>query len=60
MTIYELEKKMKFLDELSILELLNINSDDLVDRFCDRIEDKQDVLEEMFYTEEKGMGYYES
>lgn len=33
------------LDEVTLLELLNIHSVDLVERFEDVIEDKQDKLE---------------
>lgn len=36
------------LDEVSLLEILNISSQELVDRFEDIIEEKQDKLERDF------------
>lgn len=46
LTIVDLEERLKQLDEVSILELLEINSEEIVDRFYDKIEDKLDKLEE--------------
>lgn len=37
--------RLKLLDEVTILELLEIYSDELVDRFMDKIEEKQEFLE---------------
>lgn len=37
--------KLKKQDEVTILELLEIYSDELVDRFMDKVEDKIDFLE---------------
>ena len=37
---------LKRVDEISLLEILNISSEDLVDRFTDKIEDKYDDLRE--------------
>ena len=34
------------LDEVSILELLNIHADELVEAFSDKIEEKQEYIEE--------------
>ena len=34
-------------DEISILEILDITSEELIDRFIDKIEDKQEELVEM-------------
>lgn len=34
-------------DEVSILELLNIDTEMLLDRFSDLVEDKQEYLEEI-------------
>ena len=33
------------MDEITLMETLDISSEDLVNRFVDRIEEKQDVLE---------------
>ena len=43
-TFEELKEALKRLDEVSLLELLGIQSDDLVDRFDDVIEKKQEYL----------------
>ena len=40
----ELQEKLKRLDEITLLELLEINADDLVERFADVIEEKYDSL----------------
>lgn len=45
LTLTELKQRIaERVDEISILELLEINSFDLVERFGDRIEDKFDSL----------------
>lgn len=43
-------------DEISILELLDIRSQDLVDRFQDKIEAKADFLRREFEEEEREHG----
>jgi hypothetical protein len=43
-TFEELKEALKRLDEVSLLELLGIQSDDLVERFDDIIEKKQEYL----------------
>ena len=37
-TLHELSEWLRTLDEVSLLELLDISSDDLVEQFADRIE----------------------
>ena len=44
LTFEELKEKLKQVDEVTLLELLEIHSDDLVERFEDYIEDKQEQL----------------
>lgn len=51
MTISDLCDKLKQVDEVSLLEMLNIRSDDIVDRFLDVIEDKADMLEGELFDE---------
>lgn len=48
LTFTELKEKLSMLDEVSLLEILNISSQELVDRFEDIIEEKQDKLERDF------------
>jgi ribosome assembly protein YihI (activator of Der GTPase) len=53
LTILDLFEKLKRLDEISLLEILNITAEELVDRFEDRIEAMFDQLvDELDDTEE--------
>ena len=45
LTIPEIKERLKQLPELDLLELLEITSEELVERFSDLIEDKVDTLE---------------
>jgi hypothetical protein len=47
LTIPDICDKLKRLDEVTILELLEVNSEEIVARFQDRIEDMADYLEEL-------------
>ena len=47
-TLDDLKDKLKQLDEVTLMELLEITSEDLVDRFSDLIEKQQDSLENDF------------
>ena len=42
LTIPDIMEKLKQVDEISLLEILEVSSEDLVNRFIDRIEDKAD------------------
>ena len=44
LTFKELKDRLVQLDEITLLELLNLSSEDLVDRFEDVIEDRFDQL----------------
>jgi hypothetical protein len=46
MTFYDLCKRLRTLDEITLLEVLEINSEDLVDRFEDLISKKMEMLVE--------------
>lgn len=50
-TLTELKDKLKQIDEISLLEVLGITSEDLVERFYDLIEDRYDELQEEFPPE---------
>ena len=43
-TLTELQSKLMLIDEISLMEILEITSEDLVNRFIDRIESKYDQL----------------
>lgn len=44
LTLQELKERLKRLDELSLLELLDVTSEEIVEMFVDRIEDNFDRL----------------
>ena len=44
-TLEDMKDKLKQLDEVTLMETLEITSEDLVERFVDRIEQKQETLE---------------
>jgi len=48
----ELIEKLKRFDEITLLELLNITTEDLVDRFEDYVESKYETLVEEVSDEE--------
>ena len=45
LTLIEIKDRLKQIDEVDLLELLEISSEDLVERFVDLIEDNFDKLE---------------
>lgn len=61
LTQYELEERLKREDEISLLELLDISSEELVERFKDRIEFYYDELVEQFddYSEEEENPFFD-
>ncbi len=46
LTLADVCSRLKRVDEVSLLEVLDIHSDDLVDRFEDKIEEMYDELAE--------------
>ena len=46
LTLIDIMDKLRMIDEVSLLEVLEITSEDIVDRFEDRIEEKMDYLRE--------------
>jgi len=51
-TLADIINHLRRIDEISLLEILEISSEDLIDRFTDKIEDKYDLLREDFEDEE--------
>jgi hypothetical protein len=51
LTFEELRDKLRQVDEISLLEILDISSEELVERFQDRIEDRIEELESDFEDE---------
>lgn len=50
-TLEELKERLASLDEITLMELLDIHSDELVEAFEDRIEEEQDKLKRMLDDE---------
>ena len=51
-TLADMILSLKRIDEISLLEVLEISSEDLVDRFTDKIENKYEQLAEDFEEEQ--------
>lgn len=51
---FELLEELRRLDEVTLLEILQLNSDELVDAFLDKIEDNLDTLYEKTRTADPG------
>jgi len=47
LTLHDICDKLKRLDEVTLVELLEIRSEDIVERFLDEIEEQADYLEEL-------------
>ena len=52
-TYHELVERLRSIDEISLMEILEISSEDLVNRFPDKIEEKYDTLQEDFVEAEE-------
>lgn len=50
-TLADMILSLQRIDEISLLEILEISSEDLVDRFTDKIENKYEQLREDFEEE---------
>ena len=48
LTLFEIKDRLNQLDEISLLEILKINSEDIINRFEDKIEGlTEDVIEDL-------------
>jgi len=52
LTLEDLKDKLKQVDNVSLLEVLEIDSDELVEAFVDKIEQRYDQLTEDFEEED--------
>ena len=50
-TFHELKDRLKQIDEVSLLEVLGLTSEDLVERCSDIIEDQYEILAKEFEDE---------
>ena len=46
LTLYEVTEKLSRLDELTLLEFLDISSEDIVNKFINRIQDRLEEISE--------------
>ncbi len=53
LTLRDVIEHLKRIDEVSLLEVLEISSEELCERFVDKIEDKYDTLAEEFEESEQ-------
>lgn len=54
LTLQELQERLKRLDELYLLELLDVTSEEIVEMFIDRIEERFDqLMDEVDYDGEE-------
>ena len=53
LTLNDLFDRLKMLEETELLELLNLTSEEIVDRFEDIIEDRFEQLEQLLTWEEE-------
>jgi trans-2-enoyl-CoA reductase len=58
-TFYELCEDLKKLDEITLMELLNLTSEEIVNSFQDKIEDNFDRLSNEINNELKDYDTYE-
>jgi len=58
-TFKELCENLKEIDEVTLLELLDISSEEIVYHFQDKIEDKIDELEELVNDNKKEFDIYD-
>jgi hypothetical protein len=52
LTLNDLCEKLKQIDEVSLMEILEISSEDIILKFIDKIEDKYDYLVNEFNEED--------
>lgn len=60
LTVKDIRDRLRVLDEVTLLELLNLSSEEIVDRFEDVIQDRADLLEmqlEELVTEDGDFGF---
>lgn len=52
-TLRDLVSRLQKLDEITLLEVLDINAEELTERFMDKVEEKFEELSEEFEEEEE-------
>ena len=59
LTISELIEELYYVDEVTLVETLGITSEDIVNKFLDRVEEHQDELRELINDNKEGFDFYD-
>ena len=59
LTVSELIEELYYVDEVTLLETLGITSEDIVNKFVDRVEEHQDELRELINDNKEGFDFYD-
>lgn len=51
MNLQEVNEELRKIDEITVMELLGLTSDDLVDAFFEKVEEEQERLIKYFHDE---------
>lgn len=59
LTFSELIEELYEVDEITLLEELNITSEELVNKFLDKVEEHEDTLRELIDDNKEGFDFYD-
>ena len=59
LTFSELIEELYNVDEVTLVEALGLNAEDIVNKFLDRIEEHQDILRELINDNNEGFDFYD-
>jgi len=59
LTFSELLEELYYVDEVTLLEVLGITSEEIVNKFVDKVEEHQDDLRELIDDTKEGFDFYD-
>jgi len=59
LTFSELIEELYDVDEITLLETLGLTSEDLVNKFMDKVEEHEDILRELIDDNKEGFDFYD-
>jgi hypothetical protein len=59
LTFSELLEELYYVDEVTLLEVLGITSEELVNKFVDKVEEYQEDLRELIDDTKEGFDFYD-
>lgn len=59
LTFSELIEELYDIDEITLLETLGLTSEDLVNKFIDKVEEHEDILRELIDDNKEGFDFYD-